>query len=169
MKSVLIFITILAITVLTGLPAQAATDSFTVNPFAMLNDFYIFDYEHTIKGDGSINLGSATYNSSSDGTIGYSFSTGFRQYFESDAQEGKYLGLSATYYDIDKGHEVWWVNGDKGDAVAITVDYGYRYIADSGITIELGLSGGCYKQDDQTDVILTARVQAGLGWDAYSY
>ena len=169
MKPVLILVIIFVLTGLTVLPAQATTDSFTVNPFAILNDFYIFDYEHTIKGDGSINLGSATYNSSSDGTIGYSLSTGFRQYFESEAQEGKYLGLSATYYNIDNGHQIWGVDGDKGEATAITLDYGFRYVADSGFTIELGLSGGCYKQDDKTDVILTARVQAGLGWDTYSY
>ena len=162
MKRVWILLTVIFLTGLTALPTQAATDSITVNPFAILNNFCIVDYEHTVNGDGSINLSSGTYQSSSDGTIGYTLGAGFKQYFDSDAQGGRYLGISATYYDVDQGHHIWAV--DEGKAVAITLDYGYRYIADSGFTLELGLSGGIYKQDDDNRLILTARAQAGYGW-----
>ena len=161
MKRAWILLTVIFLMGIIVLPAQAV-GSITVNPFAILNDYYIVDYEHTINGDGSINLGSGTYNSATDGTIGRTLSLGFKQYFESDAQGGRYLGLSGTYYDVEQGHDIWGV--DAGHAVAITLDYGYRYIADSGFTLEFGLSGGMYKQDDENHLILTARAQAGFGW-----
>jgi hypothetical protein len=162
MKQVCILLTVIFLMGIIVMPTQAATDSITVNPFAILNGYYIVDYEHTVNGDGSINLGSGTYSSSSDGTFAYTMSAGFKQYFESDAQGGRYLGLSATYFNVDKDHHIWMV--DEGEAVAITLDYGYRYIADSGFTLELGLSAGAYKQDDENRLILTARAQAGYGW-----
>ncbi len=162
MKQAWILLTVIFLMGMIALPTQAATGSITVNPFAILNDYYIVDYEHTINGDGSINLGSGIYNSATDGTIGRTFSLGFKQYFESDAQGGRYLGLSGTYYDVEQGHDIWGV--DAGHAVAITLDYGYRYIADSGFTLEFGLSGGMYKQDDDNHLIVTARAQAGWGW-----
>jgi hypothetical protein len=162
MKPFLIFVTVIVLIGLTAIPVLASENSITVNPLGILNEVYIVDYEHTIKGDGALNGCVAIYDSSSDDLSGYSFSAGFKQYYESDAQAGKYFGLSATYYDITKAHNIWFV--DEGTAFGIMADFGYRYIYESGFTVDFGIGAGCVKRDGENHFLLTGKVQTGFGF-----
>jgi hypothetical protein len=162
MKRILTFAILVALLVLISIPATAAEDSITINPLGILNEVYIVDYEHTIKGNAALNGCVSSYNSSSDDLSGFSISAGFKQYYESDAQAGKYFGLSATYYDISKAHDIWFV--DEGTAFAIMADFGYRYIYESGFTVDFGIGAGCVKREGENRLILSGRVQTGYGW-----
>ena len=162
MKQLLILVTLILLIGLAAVPALAAENSITVNPWGLMNGAYIVDFEHSIEGGGGLNGCVAIYDSDSGDLSGHSLSASFHQYFESDAQGGRYFGLSASYYDVSKAKDIWFI--DEGTGYGITFDYGYRRIYDSGFTMDLGFGVGIVKRDDENHLLLTGKLQTGYGW-----
>lgn len=168
MRIVLVLVTLMLIIGLAVCPVMAADNSVTINPWGIMNGAYIIDYEHSIKGNGALNGCVAIYSLDNTNQLsaselsGYSLSGSFKQYFNTESQQGKYFGLNGTYYDIAKAKNVWFV--EEGQAASFTVDIGYRRIFESGLTIDLGTGAGYIKRQGITDFMLEFKVQTGFGW-----